>query len=60
MVLANEDAEAKDFGEAVIYVYKCETGDNAVCCVHMCKMHGYIIMLECLIGVKVTENTEII
>lgn len=29
---ANEDAQAKDFGEADIYVYKCETGDEAVCC----------------------------
>lgn len=29
---ANEDAQAKDFGEADIYVYKCEAGDEAVCC----------------------------
>lgn len=33
MKLANEDAQAKDFGTADIYVYKCEASDVAVCCV---------------------------
>lgn len=31
MKLASEDAQEKDFGEADIYVYKCEAGDDAVC-----------------------------
>ena len=31
MRLASEDAQAKDFGEADIYVFKCEAGDAAVC-----------------------------
>lgn len=31
--LAINNAQAKDFGEADIYVYKCDTDDDAVCCV---------------------------
>lgn len=33
MRLASEDAQAKDFGEADIYIFKCEAGDAAVCCI---------------------------
>jgi len=29
--LANEHAQAKDFGEADIYIYKCEANDDPVC-----------------------------
>ena len=56
---ANEDAQAKDFGEAVIYVYKCEAGDEAVCCCMDPNQLYNVLLYYIYVGIKVATKAEI-